>query len=648
MTGYSSTSDAPALTSRSGKLESAVARHWPLAAAATVYCLCCTALLLVSTAQTGGHICYILDDPFIHLAIARNLVTHGVWGVSPYQFSASSSSPGWTLLLAAVYKLTGAGLAAPLVLNILLGLAVLVTIYRFLRSRGLTQPATAATLMVVMLAMPSAPLAFTGMEHLLQAWTTLLLVLSATAAISTPAPPKPLGQTTALCALAALAVLSRYEGLFCVAPICTLLFLRKRRAQAICIAAAAAAPVAIFGAISAAHGWFWLPASIAVKATPRIGAFADAKLTAEAGLIRLSRAPHLLFLGAAALALFLARRRKSGSWEPVQVLLIIFLTALGLHLQFVPLYEEIWSFRYQGFVLAAGVTAVAAGALDQEGRSLWSAVTWRAGGRRWLLALAPCGIFAVLVTLFIEICAASSLSWLSRFGEDMLLLGFPLAAAALLCFDRLRAVCDKRAALFYTCAAISAFFFLFYTVSRGLRLTWKTPAAVSDIYHQQVQMGRFLQDFYPGRTVAANDIGAINYFADIHCVDLAGLGTIETARAILSDNYNSEIVSRITSAKHTDIAIVYDSWLAAFLPHRWIRVARWDTGPIVSASDSKVSFYATDPRRALELAADMQAFAPSLPQGVSCEQVPYASMAEAVARESRLLSRSQHSPVRGR
>ncbi len=42
-------------------------------------------------------------------------------------------------------------------------------------------------------------------------------------------------------------------------------------------------------------------------------------------------------------------------------------------------------------------------------------------------------------------------------------------------------------------------------------------------------MALFLKDFYAGNVVAANDMGAINYIADIRCLDLYGLASMEVA-----------------------------------------------------------------------------------------------------------------------
>src|SRR5258708_3583219 len=57
--------------------------------------------------ETGGAIAYPLDDPFIHLALARHLAFDGVYGVTKYAFTSASSSVAWPFALAALMKVFG-------------------------------------------------------------------------------------------------------------------------------------------------------------------------------------------------------------------------------------------------------------------------------------------------------------------------------------------------------------------------------------------------------------------------------------------------------------------------------------------------------------------------------------------------------------
>src|ERR687897_880896 len=64
-----------------------------------VYLAAVVALGAWMASRNGGTFTYPLDDPYIHLALAENLVHHGSWGVTPGVFESASSSPAWTLLL---------------------------------------------------------------------------------------------------------------------------------------------------------------------------------------------------------------------------------------------------------------------------------------------------------------------------------------------------------------------------------------------------------------------------------------------------------------------------------------------------------------------------------------------------------------------
>lgn len=75
--------------------------------------------------RTGGTFVYVIDDPAIHLTMARRLAFDGTWGVVPGEFQSASSSPLWVVLLAPGQRLLGGriGEVAPLVLALVAALA---------------------------------------------------------------------------------------------------------------------------------------------------------------------------------------------------------------------------------------------------------------------------------------------------------------------------------------------------------------------------------------------------------------------------------------------------------------------------------------------------------------------------------------------
>lgn len=133
---------------------------------------------------TEGHLTYVIDDAGIHLAMARNLVEHGTWGVTPGVYESASSSPAWTLMLAGVTAAASPlASVAPLVVN-LLGAAWILWIFAkqqhvVVLERGHWGSwALAIALPLWGLFLPS--LAFTGMEHTVHAAIVLqVLVLLA-------------------------------------------------------------------------------------------------------------------------------------------------------------------------------------------------------------------------------------------------------------------------------------------------------------------------------------------------------------------------------------------------------------------------------------------------------------------------------------
>jgi len=161
-------------------------------------------------------------------------------------------------------------------------------------------------------------------------------------------------------------------------------------------------------------------------------------------------------------------------------------------------------------------------------------------------------------------------------------------------------------------------------VGRCAIATIRLPENSRAIYSQQYQMAKFIHRYFDSGAIAANDIGAINFFNDLTCVDLTGLADREIFFAKRSHSYTTSVISRETQAAHVEIAMVYDDWFSGKpspfpgppLPEQWKRVARWRTPYKGELGSDTVSFYAVLPSAVDKLRRSLREFPGSLPRGV--------------------------------
>ncbi len=73
----------------------------------SIFLAVCAGYYFTVIAKTDGHYIYLLDDAYIHLAMAKNFALYEVWGVTRYAFSSTSSSPMFTYLLSVLIKIFG-------------------------------------------------------------------------------------------------------------------------------------------------------------------------------------------------------------------------------------------------------------------------------------------------------------------------------------------------------------------------------------------------------------------------------------------------------------------------------------------------------------------------------------------------------------
>lgn len=197
-----------------------------------------------------------LDDAYIHVAVARDLVEHGTWGVNPGEFASASSSPGWTLLLAATFAAVGVHPEVALAWNALAVTLVLWVADGWLRTAGLSTRARFAWLVGLGVAVPLPYLGALGMEHVLQLGTVLALVRAA----EEDRRPRVLG------VLAAAACAVRYESLFVAGWLGALLLAHRRPGAGLAVWVGGAAPVLALGWVSVASTGLFLPNTLVMKA----------------------------------------------------------------------------------------------------------------------------------------------------------------------------------------------------------------------------------------------------------------------------------------------------------------------------------------------------------------------------------------------
>jgi hypothetical protein len=240
-------------------------RHWPFLAVTALWLALFGLTLARILAISGGRLIYASDDVYIHMAIAKNLVRHGVWGVTPFGFTSCASSILWPILIALTYWIFGVNEWSPLLINLGISIALLAVVYRGLRARGRGDVLCAAVPAVLVLCVPFTAIAFDGMEHMLQ----ILIFVAFAQRLLNFLEKEPNAKVDGwLLAGACALTLVRYEGLFLAGAAAVLLAWRKRRGQAAAVLAAACLPVIAMAVVSIAQGWYPIPNSVLIKSAP--------------------------------------------------------------------------------------------------------------------------------------------------------------------------------------------------------------------------------------------------------------------------------------------------------------------------------------------------------------------------------------------
>ncbi|MEM7659830.1 MAG: hypothetical protein AAF399_27195 [Bacteroidota bacterium] len=160
---------------------------------------------------------------------------------------------------------------------------------------------------------------------------------------------------------------------------------------------------------------------------------------------------------------------------------------------------------------------------------------------------------------------------------------------------------------------------LFPFVMRTAYFSLNYPLAVQNIYHQQIQSARFLQQHFPKARVAANDIGAISYYTDIQLTDLLGIGDQAVYELQKAGAYQADQLHTLTQQRKLTLAVVHPNWLAPVLPSNWQALQTWEIPKNFICAEAKVQWLSIDPAQKDSLIQALEAFSPQLPPEVLVE-----------------------------
>ncbi len=208
----------------------------------------------------------------------------------------------------------------------------------------------------------------------------------------------------------------------------------------------------------------------------------------------------------------------------------------------------------------------------------------------------------------------ASFGSLSRYGAFLAALGLIVLAAGYSIITN----GDKKRFIYIYKAVVLIILIPFYFIS--VRAVKNIPVITSNIYGQQIQMSKFIGKYYVNSVIGLNDIGAVNFFNDIKCIDFWGLANKDVLNLRKENKYNTEEIRNIADNNNVRIALLYDTneWFGKFggLPTEWKKSGEWTIPKNLACGSPTVSIYAVDTTEYLRLKENLKEFSKELPQEV--------------------------------
>lgn len=213
--------------------------------------------------RTDGTFIYGLDDPYIHLSIAKTIIDHGMYGVTGDSVSFANSSVIWPLLIAVGGAIIGQWELLPLILNIFSGVGCFWMIKRLCERNGIHPLGMLLISILMFVLTPFMPLVFNGMEHVLHILAMLMVFYYY---LDLPySEHESIKRSMKLYASIAFAILVRPEVVILAFSLIVVLMLRNQKREAFGVLVAVGAPIVISGTAMILAGGEFISYSLMVK-----------------------------------------------------------------------------------------------------------------------------------------------------------------------------------------------------------------------------------------------------------------------------------------------------------------------------------------------------------------------------------------------
>lgn len=208
--------------------------------------------------KTNDYFTYPLDDTYIHLAMAKNFKNHKVIGING-EFSSTTSSPFFTVLISLLFLIFGIRVEIPLILNIFISFLILTYIF-FLLKKYFNYYYVLLFCILFYFIIPIPTLIFSGLEHLLHILFCMIFLNKTVEFIVLDKK-----NNLSLFILSIFCISTRYESIFFIFPLLLLFLWKKNLKGALLVLSGTALPVILYGVYSLVKGWLFLPSSIFLK-----------------------------------------------------------------------------------------------------------------------------------------------------------------------------------------------------------------------------------------------------------------------------------------------------------------------------------------------------------------------------------------------